>query len=389
MNQTLDANEFSAFLGKQRMQITSAFNTIEKMQHEYQGAYTRFKADHDKTLRALTERIETQAGGTGQALKPLIEVRLPQEQQSIAQQIAGLAKQADELQARMDELPALSQQAIAGLREANPKLNEREEALKTDIANQQQALDDLNTQILKAGKVLGFVLHAAKIHALDRERFRIIGRLQQLEEDLKDVRQGWENLSTNTAQKETEWRTEWRQRTEQLSQVRQQRDYLEQNRAAETWHRATGYVIDNLKTLPAEGDESLLLPMIDLNIQTDDFQTALGSVASILGILKGMDEGLKRLDQSVQTLITEQKRHSEFLPNLSIVLDDQVAVFGQTWDDLAAKCKDEQTLADHPADFVAAMQPFLEQRLTQEHIAAYFNALGKALNDATAGWGGA
>ncbi|HTP10594.1 MAG TPA: hypothetical protein VMP08_20210, partial [Anaerolineae bacterium] len=247
---------------------------------------------------------------------------------------------------------------------------------------------DLNTQIQQAAKGLGFVLHVGQIHGLDRERFRVLGRLQQLEKNLKDVRQEWKDLSIDTAKQETDWQTEWRQRTEQLSQVRQQHDYLEENTAAEVQRRAILYVIDNLKTLPAGGDAALLQPMIDLNIQTDDFQTALGSVSSILGILKGVDEGLKRLSQSVETLIAEQQRHSEFLPGLNIAVDDQVTAFGQTWNDLATKSKDEKTLATHPTDFVAAMQPFLEQRLTQEHIAAFFNAMGNSLKEATAGWRG-
>jgi hypothetical protein len=203
------------------------------------------------------------------------------------------------------------------------------------------------------------------------------------------VRQEWKDLSTNTAKNEADWRAQWQQKTTQLSQVQQQHDYLEQNTVAEAQHRATVYVIDNLKSLPASGDATLLQPMIDLNIQTDDFQAALGSVAGILGILKGVDEGLKRLGESVQALIAEQQRHSEFLPSLNIALDDQVTAFGQTWDDLIAKSKDEKTLATHPVDFVTAMKPFLEKRLTQEHIAAFFNALGEALKHATASWRGA
>ncbi len=386
MSQTLTANEFSTFLDSQRHRIAAAFTEIEQVQVEYQGAYTRFKADHDKTLQALVDQIEAHTNGTGSALKPLIEARMPQEQQSITQQIASLAEQSAQLQAATDELLVLNQQAIAGLRQANPRLNEREEKLKAEIGKRQSALAELNAQIGQVGKGLGFMLHAAKIHALDRERLQILGRLEQLEEELWQVRQDWSNLSTNTAKSEVERRAQWQQQTAQLSQVRQQHDYLEQNTAAEAQHRATVYVIDNLKTLPTGGDAVILQPMIDLNIQTDDFQAALGSVAGVLGLLKGVDEGLQRLGESVRALIAEQERHSEFLPGLDLTLDDQIASFGETWNDLIASSKDEKALATHPADFITALQPFLEQRLTQERITAFFNALGKALNDAAAEW---
>jgi len=161
-----------------------------------------------------------------------------------------LEEQSVQLQTKTDELLALNQKATAELREANPKLDKREETLKADITRQQQALADLNAQIDRVGKGLGFVFHAAKIHQLDRERFQILGRLQQLEEDLKKVRQDWKDLSTSTARNEADWRAQWRQKTAQLSQVRQQHDYLEQNTAAVAQHRATVYVLDNLKTLP-------------------------------------------------------------------------------------------------------------------------------------------
>jgi len=77
MSQTLTVNEFSTFLGDQRQQIAAAFTEIEQVQVEYQGAYTRFKADHDKTLHALTDQIEARANGAGNALRPLIEARIP------------------------------------------------------------------------------------------------------------------------------------------------------------------------------------------------------------------------------------------------------------------------------------------------------------------------
>ncbi len=388
MSQVLTANEFSTFLDDQRHRIAAAFTEIEQMQVEYQGAYTRFKADHDKTLHTLVDQIEAQANGTGNALTPLIEARAPQEQQSIAQQIADLAEQSTRLQAATDELLALNQRAIAGLREANPRLNEREEKLKTEIGKRQNALADLNAQVEQVGKGFGFLLHAVKIHALDRERLQTLGRLEQLKTELWQVRHDWSDLSTNTAKSEAEWRAQWQQQTAQLSQMRQQHDYLKQNTSAEAQHRATVYVIDNLKTLPAGGDAAMLQPMIDLNIQTDDFQAALGSVAGILGLLKGVDEGLKRLGESVRALIAEQERHTEFLSGLFITLDDQVTTFGQTWNDLIDKSKDEQTLVAHPVDFVAVMKPFLEERLSKDHIGVFFNALGKALNDATAEWSG-
>jgi hypothetical protein len=176
-----------------------------------------------------------------------------------------------------------------------------------------------------------------------------------------------------------------------LAQLQQEHDLLAQNAEALARRRASLFVLDNLKT-PASAAESALdaqlKQMIGLNIQTDDFQTALGSVAGILGILKGVDEGLRRLRESANALIAEQQRHSAYLPALHIELSDGVLAFGAAWDDLIAKTKDEKTFAAHPTDFSAAMKPFLDERLTNAQITGFFNALGQAIQAATAGWRG-
>jgi hypothetical protein len=387
MSQTLTANEFTDFLSGQCRQIAAAFAEIEEVQKEFQGAYTRLKAEHDKTLHTLADQIEGQANGAGHILQPQIEARIPEEQQIITKQIDDLARQAALLRVKADDELAVGQKTLAELRKANPKLNEREETLKADVSQQQHALADSNTQIDQAGKGLGFLVHAGKIHTLDRERQQTLGRLQQLEEELRKVRQEWKDQSSTTAKTEMDLQQQWQQYTAQLSQVQQQHDYLAQNTSAEVQHRAIVYVIDHLKSLPAGGDAPTLQPIIDLNTQLANFQTALGSVAGVLGLLKGVDDGLKRFDESVQSVIAEQQRHSEFLPALRVELDDQVTAFGQNWTDLIAKSKDEKALATHPEEFVAAMQPFLDERLSQEHIAQFFVAMGKGLEHATARWG--
>ena len=56
MSQRVDLGGFSGFLTGQRNKIAAAFKEIEELQKLYQGSYTRFKADHDKTLLALDGR---------------------------------------------------------------------------------------------------------------------------------------------------------------------------------------------------------------------------------------------------------------------------------------------------------------------------------------------
>jgi hypothetical protein len=215
--------------------------------------------------------------------------------------------------------------------------------------------------------------------------------METLDHELGKVRKEWQDLSDLAHKNEADWKAQWQQKVAQLGELRQEHDHLVQNGDVLARHRAIFFVVDNLKE-PAVGApqalDGALKPMIELNIQTDSFQAALGSVAGILGIAKGVNEGLNRLSASVKALVDEQTRNSAFLPALNVSLTDDVLAFGSVWDDLAAKAKDEKALAQHPMDFVAASKPFLAERLTKEHIAAFFDALGKALTQTTAGWKG-
>ncbi len=386
MSKSLDVSGFDRFLDGQTTWISSAYTEIEQLQAEYQGAYTRFRIEHDKTLYALAGQIEAGANGTGKSLKAQIAARTNEEQPLIVKQIDDLKGQLEQLQTEADEVLAHIQQATAQLREMNPKLNEREEKLKSDVAQQQKTLNDLNAQISQLSRGLGVLLHSVKIFTLDRERWKTLGRLEQLEEELHKVRLDWKNLSDRTTKDETKWKDQWQQKTLQLNQLRQQYDYLSQNTAAEAQHRATVYIVDNLKALPDASEAATLQPMIDLNIQTDDFQAALGSVSEILGTLTGVREGIKRFKASLHSLDAEQQQHSDYLSPLHFQLSDDVLAFSQTWEDLIAKTKDEKALATHPADFVAAMKSFMAERLSNDRISQFFDALGAALNAATSSW---
>ena len=387
---TLSANEFLNFLQQQQQRVTNAYNEIEQIQAEYQGSYTRFKTSHDQTLQALADQVEAQPGNLPPALQQQIDARTPVEHKAITDRIALLeGKVMPPFQKQLDDLIQHGQQENAILRDQNPKLNTREEAIKTDLANWHKQLDDLNTQLAQLRKGPGIILHAWKIHELDRERFRMAGRIDVLNDQLNKVRQEWKDIYDKRTKDQADLQAQWQALMVKLAQLQQERDFLAQDVDALSRHRALLFVLDNYKApvpgIPASLDANFK-QLIQLNIATDDFEAALGSIAGILGIAKGVNEGLNRMGASVNALIDEQSKNSAYLPALSIPLPDSAVAFGAAWDDLAAKTRDEKKLADHPADFSAACKPFLDSNFTQDHIAGFFNQLGAALTQATQSW---
>ncbi len=390
MSRSFAAPAFRDFLQAERNKVSNAFQAMEHIQADYQGVYTRFRDDHDKTLAALADRVQALPDAAlPKELQVSIQARVPEECKTIEKRIAELNQELPRIQKEMDDLLAANQKKIADLRNLNPQLNDREERVKADVALAQKQLDDLNQQVGEQAGGLGFILHAFKIHELDRERYRVLGRVESLTSELSKVRQEWKDKHEGIEKEQRESQSAWQELQARAGTLSQERDELAQASDTLARQRAITFVLDNLKT-PVETKQAALdgdlKQMVALNIQTDDLQTALGSIAGILGVMKGMDEGLKRLGESAAAIINEQQRHSAYLPPLTIELDDGVLTFGKVWDDLSAKGKDEKTFAAHPADFATAMKPFLDDRLANDKIAGYFNALGQALQRATGKW---
>ena len=379
----MKADEFLGYLNTQMSKLQQAYDEIGHVQREYQGSYVTFRTDHDRTLQAL---VDTRSGSLPDPLPAQVEARLPAERQAVAQRVDELSKQIAAKQAEADARIAAVQAGMAEIRTLNPQLDQREEQLKAMIAFRAQALHDLNAQVNRLAAGLGFVLHFGKIHGLDNDRHRLVGQLEALSEDLVKVRKEWQEKHEAFAAGQAQEQVAWQAMMVEVGRLKAERDVLTADPEAQARRRATLYVLDNLKSLP--GAEPDLQKMVDLNIQTDDFQVALGAVAGIMGTINGIRQGLERFGASVSSLIEEQSRNSQYLPDLKLDVPKEVAAFDRQWDELIACVRDEKALANHPTDFVRATRPFVDERLTKERITTYFDALGGALKAATTGWKG-
>lgn len=94
------------------------------------------------------------------------------------------------------------------------------------------------------------------------------------------------------------------------------------------------------------------------------------------------------MNESVRGLIREQKMHSSYLPKLNVSVPDEVLGFHEQWDGLHQKVCDDRRLCAHPAEFVAAIGPVMEENLSEANIKAMFEELGQALKRATSRWKG-
>ncbi len=394
MPQTLSLDQLEDFLKDKIREIEAVEREVEEIQTSFNSAYQEFKDNHDATLNELSRRIAEQPELAGPELWAKIEERLPEEQRLIEERRAKLR---DELipaaQEAADGLLAEAQKEQRRLRELNPELDKEEESLKKQKAAWQKELAELNAEVARRSRGLGFLFHFISIAGLDRRRQRVIGKLEALEPQLRLVREKWEKARQEYAEAQENLQQQWREASLKVARLREELAYLddEASREALALRRAAFHTIDALKT-PVSGVAAEVAGdverMIELNIQTDDYQESLGKVAGFIALLGGVRRGMENVRRSVQSLIREQNMHSTYLPKLKVFLADTVQQFHEQWAGLGQQLRDEAKVAAHPRDFIVFSDGLMATDLSSETIEAMFQSLGGSLQQATVRWKG-
>ena len=394
MSKSLSMENFSKYITDNIDEILIVRLEVEEIQIGFNSAYVEWKADHDAALERLADMVIAQWDRVGPDLHVLIEERRPEEQRIIAERRQELRdKLIPETQAEADLALQQGQSLTERLRTLNPRLDQREEELKAEWTALKKELDQLNEQIRGLSGCLRVVINFFKISKLDRQRQQTIGQLKVTQKNLGQVREEWQQVQQETATEQEALQTEWQELTLKLAQLQGEMDYLEveANRDGLALKRATRHVIGSLKEpipCPASDVKGELDAMVELNIQTDNYQEGLGSVSSLLSLLDGIIEGLRRFDTSVQGIIGEQRMHSVYLPKLHIAIPDDVAAFHQQWDGLVQKVQDNGRLCAQPTEFLDLVRPVIEKDLSATNIQTMFSSLGQALEQATRDWRG-
>ena len=394
MGLKLALDQFSDYIGGKLDEIGQVRQEMVEIQVGFNSAYVEWKAPHDATLERLVETVVPRLGEVGPDLGSRIEERVVEEQRTIAERRRELVETLiPETQEVADHALWSGQQLTEELRKQNPRLDKREEELKAQRAGLEEELAQLNERIRRLSGCFVVVFNFLKVNRLDRQRQQVLGQLKTVHQELKRVREEWQEIQQEITSEQQSLQFDWQELTLELAQLQGERDYLaeEANRESLALKRATRYVIDNLKETipcPASDIKAELDRMVDLNIQTDDYEDGLASAVSLLALLDGITEGLRRFDGSVDGLKEEQQMHSAYLPKLQITVPDGVAAFHEQWNELAQKVRDDGHLCAHPIEFVAAVEPITQRDLSEANIKAMFEGMGQALDDATRGWRG-
>jgi DNA repair exonuclease SbcCD ATPase subunit len=219
-----------------------------------------------------------------------------------------------------------------------------------------------------------------------RQREQLVENLAVLDTGIRVVREKWQTRKKELQQSQADLQSKWQAISVDVSQLQARLDHLETDFDDLTKRNAAQNLLGNLQDLPVSAGpwRDRLAPLVELSRHKSDYEVGLRTVAEILGLLKGLGEGMDRFVRSVATVYEEQKRYK--LAMIKLNLSDGVTSFHALWPEFQAKVKDEKYLGTHPLEFSQRVQEVVSQRLQEAAIKRMFEDMGSALTAATKQW---
>lgn len=389
MVEKMNLGQFYNFLRTVRRRIADVYREIEEVQYQFNDLYAslmqNWQEQASACLTIVQQEIEKQS--LPPSLADQLEARLREEREKLAKEIADLrqkvAAQRDAARAALTN----AQKQIVALRKANPELNAREEELKARRTSLETELATIQNKISRLNSFpIGWIRNAGTLSQLRQQHAALQKNLEGVITELRAVRQEWQEHKLEAERQQAQLKADWQAASIQAAQLQAQLDAILANQEAIVLRRATEALLVEMKEVPPEAGalSEPLQKLVELNTSRDDYQRGLTSVAEVLGLLKGLGEGMNRFITSVSTVYEEQRRYQ--LPDLEVDVSETVADLHNMWGEFQSKVKDEKYLGARPSEFSTRIDYFIKTKLTEASIERMFQDLGSSLNTATKAW---
>jgi len=371
---------FHRYVQENITRISALYREIEEIQYRFNDIYGKLQTQWQESVEKTAPQLQQAELPPQQA--EMLRGYQQQERQKLEERISQLRQQVAEKQQAAEAALREAQAELQRVREFNPVLNEREEALKARSRSETEAIAAVEQQIKSAGLGARLFGNHERRKELERLRQQHAETLQQL----KAVREEWQAKKQELAERQDTLRAAWEKASIELAQIKSELDYLEPNVATLAAQRGAQRMLAELQEAPA-GRGPLYDAMADIaqmNQQLAQYREGITRVAEALGVLTGIRSGMERFAQSVAKLYEEQERYN--LQPLKVDVPRRVIEFHNIWAEFRGKVKDEKHLGAHPLEFSKVAADYVQKRLTEEAIKDMFEQMGEALSAAAKAW---
>jgi myosin heavy subunit len=380
--------DFYQYVRQSHKRIGDIYREIEEVQFQFNDLYSQQQAERSKLIANLVPHFSPDARQSLPGpLKTMLAERILIERRAIREEIAALSTRVDEQRTKSDGVLKEAQRQAAHLREQNPILDQQEEQLKARLASMEADVEQLDADRRRLRWFpIGWLTNMRKRRQLQKEREGLESNISAVQDGIRKVREKWQQEKGRLQETQAELQGQWQSHSVEASQTQARLDFLAANIEDESLRNAAWNLIGSLTAVPVtEGAwVERLQPVVELTKSKVQYEAGLRSVAEILGLLKGLGEGMDRFIRSVATVYEEQRRYK--LQPLTVTLTKAVADFHAIWPDLQSKVKDEKYLGTHPVEFEQRISAVAPERLGEAAIQTMFKDMGDALSKATKAW---
>jgi hypothetical protein len=380
-----DLASMIAYFKSQEAKIDRLVQEIDEINQGVTAALVEAQDEIENALSAAVSVADEQRDAVAPWLKQALAAGLPAMRDVKGSRRVELEKTISDLYNQRTEIEKQEQQQLDALAQANPALNAREEELKQQRAEIETSIAQVESGLRQAGAGLGWLINAGRIRRLRKEHQLRATALYGLRERLSEVRNTWAGDEQKAKELQDRLQQAWRLRTMDIAKLTQEMDSLTDDFEGVCRRQVMEDFLRQQPSFEPSGLQPLdqaLQVLTEWRARSADCESGVVAVSEILGLLKGVKEGMERMRSSIESLEKEQEMHAE-LSDLKLQAPEPLLQFHQIWDALLPTVVDEKQSIAHPKDLADIIHQVIGTRLSDQDIEAMFTMAGNVLTEAT------
>ncbi|HOO96136.1 MAG TPA: hypothetical protein PKV16_00015 [Caldisericia bacterium] len=267
----------------------------------------------------------------------------------------------------------------------NPEINDREEELKSKIEVALKDVKDVERELSRYDGFAG-LFNRSKARELNKEFESKMRKLTKLTGQLEELREQWHARLGDISKEEGDDQSKWQKLQSQITEEKCELEHIKDSFEDISLTNFVLGLLDSNKELRLPTETQKQLDQARAHSEkVEKINKGIRRIASLIGAVNGVEKGLGQLNKSFESLLREQRMHSQ-LPKLVLDIPDDVISYNSIWEKLTPKIKDESKFVDEPTHLANELEKLVEQYLSMENIKAMFNLFGHAIKVATSSW---
>ncbi len=380
------------------------------LQEKYESFYAEVGQVRETELGQLREHIAADRSQLPEDFNQALDTAWAEAEITLDTKLKELKERHQELLERAEGAREKSQSEEQKVHSRNVNLDREEEKLKARSAKLLDEIAQHNARIRELGRGFGFFKNLFAMRKLATAKTELLQNQDDLAARIDKLRGRWQRAEGQHTDKERGLQATWVELRTNASALQTKIEHLDARRARTLERSALEVVLHARQPeLAAAGKNDPPCPRCERpnpssnffcatcaqRLQPDrpDFAGSLEEIAElnrhfelfgegmqacqeIIGLVRGLQSGLRSFGESVDDMITTERKHP--VAKMQIEVPDHSVNYGKQFDALDAAVTPGQSL--HPKAFAAGVDRLTGKVFTEDQIKSFFETMGEELS---------